>query len=71
MKLTEKQEKIISVTAQLTLKTQEYASLCKKLEIVKQNNVDNDDPILIPLKDMFLKNSQEIAQLKEQLKQLK
>ena len=65
------QTKLIGLTMELDLKTREYAMLCDKLEDVKKKNIDPNDERLNWLKDMFLKNYNEISAITNQLKQLK
>lgn len=65
------QNKLIGLTMELDLKTREYRMLCDKLEEVKKKNINPNDERLNWLKDLFLKNYNEISTITSQLKQLK
>ena len=68
--MTLEQTKLVGLTMQLELKTKEYHMLCDEFEIIKKQITDPNDERLIPLRDRFLKNQQEIIEIKEQLKKL-
>lgn len=55
---------------QLELKTKEYKMLCDKLEKLKEQGIDLNSKDLIELRRDFIKNNQEIENIKNQLKEL-
>lgn len=65
------QTKLVGLTMELDLKTREYKKLCNKLEKLKENNIDVNNPILIDLKAMFQRNHEEIVEINRQIKKLK
>lgn len=65
------QTKLIGLTMDLNLKAIEFNKLCDVLEKAKQNNIDPNDEKLIFLKEMFLRNYNEIVELNEQIDKLK
>lgn len=71
MKMNEEQTKLVGLTMELELKTREYHMLCDELDVFKKQGIDPNDEKLIPLRDKFLKNNQEIVEIIEQLKKLK
>ena len=70
MKLSLEQTKFVGLTMKLDLKAQEYKMLCKELEKLKKENIDNNDERLKDLFVQFQKNYDEIVDIKEQLKEL-
>lgn len=70
MKMTLKQTKLVGLTMQLELKTKEYKMLCDKLEKLKEQGIDLNSKDLIELRRDFIKNNQEIENIKNQLKEL-
>lgn len=70
MKMTLNQTKLVELTMQLELKTKEYKILCDKLEKLKEQGIDPNSKDLIELRRDFIKNNQEIADIKNQLKEL-
>lgn len=65
------QTKLVGLTMELDLKTREYKMLCEKLEIIKQREIDENDPRLLEVKEMFQKNHDEIVKINRQIKELK
>lgn len=65
------QTKLIGLTMELELKTIEYKKLCKKLETLKQRDVETSDEELKKLQYLFEKNHSEIVNINRQLKELK
>lgn len=65
------QTKLIGLTMELDLKTREYRMLCDKLEKIKEKNIDPNDEKLNWLKDLFIKNYNEITTITSQLRKLK
>lgn len=70
MKLSASQTKLVGLTMELDLKTKEYKMLCEKLEKLKENKIDENDTILIQLKEEFLQNYEEIVNINKQMKEL-
>lgn len=64
------QTKLVGLTMELDLKTREYKMLCEKLEIIKQRKIDENDPRLLEVKEMFQKNHDEIVKINRQIKEL-
>lgn len=56
---------------ELELKAREYENLCKKLENMKQNIINENDEKLLVIKEEFKRNYEEIIKINKQLKQLK
>ncbi len=71
MKMNIKQTKLIGLTMELELKAIEYKKLCKKLEKLKENNINVNSPMLVELKESFQKNHDEIVEINRQIKELK
>ncbi len=71
MRINLNQTKLIGLTMELDLKAREYKKLCKKLEKLKENNIDDNSSELLELKNLFQTNHDEIVELKKQLKNLK
>ena len=65
------QTKLVGLTMELDLKTREYKLLCEKLEQVKKKNIDPNDERLLWLKELFIINHEEIAEINKKLEQLK
>ena len=70
MKLTNEQNEVLILTAELDLKAKEYKMLCDRFEDVK-NNGNLDKKELLNLKNQFFKNQEEIKEINEKLKNLK
>lgn len=70
MKLSASQTKLVGLTMELDLKTKEYKMLCEKLAKLKENKIDENDTILIQLKEEFLQNYEEIVNINKQMKEL-
>jgi len=64
------QTKLVGLTMELDLKTQEYKKLCAELEELKQSGIEPNDPRLLPLLQAFQTNNQEIIAIKKQLQEL-
>lgn len=64
------QTKLVGLTMELDLKTREYKMLCEKLEIIKQRKIDENDPRLLEVKEMFQKNHDEIVKINREIKEL-
>ena len=71
MNLTLNQTKLVGITMKLDLKAREYKELCKKLDDLKAQNIDENSEKLVELRDEFLKNHDEIVRLNKQLIELK
>lgn len=71
MRINLNQTKLIGLTMELDLKAREYKKLCKKIEKLKENNIDDNSSELLDLKNLFQTNHDEIVELKKQLKNLK
>ena len=71
MMMTLSQTKLVGLTMELDLKVREYNMLCKDLEIVKTKKIDPNDVTLLPLKDNFQKNHDEIVDINRQIRELK
>lgn len=69
--MTLSQTKLVGLTMELDLKVREYNMLCKDLEIVKMKKIDPNDVTLLPLKDKFQKNHDEIVDINRQISELK
>ena len=65
------QTKLVGLTMELDLKTREYKLLCEKLEQVKKKKIDPNDERLLWLKELFIINHEEIAEINKKLEQLK
>ncbi|MEG1009345.1 MAG: hypothetical protein RSF67_06005 [Clostridia bacterium] len=63
MNMNLNQTKIVGLTMELELKTKIYAKLCDKLE--------ENDPKLLKLKEMFKVNNKQIVEINRQLKEIK
>lgn len=59
------------LTAMLTEKEKEYNLLCKKFELLKQQNLDPNATAFKLLRDAFIKNQNEIILIKQKLSKLK
>ena len=70
MILTKSQTKFIKLTRALEIKTKQYKSLCDELEVLRQNHIDPNSPILLELKGKFVKNLDEIKTINNELKKL-
>lgn len=70
MRMTLEQTKLVGLTMRLELKTLEYKKLCKKLEDLKQQGIDSNAKELVALREEFLQNNKEIAEINRQLKEL-
>lgn len=71
MNLTLTQTKLVGLTMKLDLKAQEYKKLCKKLDELKAQNIDENAPELLELRDKFQANHDEIVEINKQLEALK
>ena len=71
MKMDLKQTRLVGLTMELDLKTQEYKKLCNALEDLKQSGIEPNDPRLLPLLEAFHINNKEIIAIKKQLEGLK
>ena len=65
------QTKLIGLTMKLNLKAREYKKLCDVLEKVKKDNINPNDEKLLYLKEMFLKNYNEIVEINAKIANLK
>lgn len=65
------QTKLIGLTMKLNLKAREYKKLCDVLEKVKKDNINPNDEKLLFLKEMFLKNYNEIVEINAKIANLK
>lgn len=64
------QTKIIGLTMELNLKVKEYKMLCKKIYLLKRKNINPNDERLVWVKDMLLKNYNEISEINKKLTKL-
>lgn len=65
-----RQTKLIGLTMELDLKAREYNKLCSNLDKLKENNIDPNDERLLKVKDLFLKNHDDIVKINNQIKEL-
>ena len=65
------QTKLIGLTMELELKTKEYQMLCDRFNKLKDKNIDPNDERLLPIKDLFQRNHDEIAEITNNIKELK
>ena len=70
MRMNLKQTKLIGLTMELELKTRDYKMLCEKLEKLKKDNIDANDPKLLSIRDEFIKNYNEIVEIDRQIKEI-
>lgn len=70
MKMNLEQTKLVGLTMELELKTKEYKKLCKKLEDLKEKNINPNEKELLLLKKQFQKNHVEIKQIKKELESI-
>lgn len=70
MKMTLEQTQIVGLTMQLDLKAREYEKLCKKIDKLKEKNIDPNDPQYEELLNDLIKNNQEIREITNKLKEL-
>lgn len=71
MNLTLEQTKLLGLTMELDVKALEYKKLCDELDNLKLNGVDENDEILLELKDKFKENHEAIVNLNRELSELK
>lgn len=65
------QTKLVGLTMELDLKTREFNMLCDKLEKIKKSNIDPNDEKLLWLKELFIKNYNEIVEINKELTKIK
>ena len=65
------QTKLVGLTMELDLKTREFNMLCDKLEKIKKSNIDPNDKKLLWLKELFIKNYNEIVEINKELTKIK
>lgn len=65
------QTKLVGLTMKLDLKAKEFNMLCEKLEDAKKRITDPNDERLLWLKDLFIKNQNEIVEINRQIEELK
>ena len=68
IKLTKEQARLLELTKLLEQKAKEYKELCKKLDKLKEANIDPNSPKLIVLRDQFKANLDEIQKINQELK---
>lgn len=65
------QTKLVGLTMELDLKTREFNMFCDKLEKIKKSNIDPNDKKLLWLKELFIKNYNEIVEINKELTKIK
>lgn len=70
MRMNMKQTKLVGLTMELELKTKIYRKLCEKLEEYKKSKIDENDPKLLELKEMFEVNNKQITEINRKIKDL-
>lgn len=71
MKMDLNQSRMIGLTMELDLKAREYGELCKKLNKLKEIDINPNDERLNALKDLFELNNRQIVEINRQLEDLK
>lgn len=71
MKMNLSQTKLVGLTMELDLKAREYKKLCKQLDKLEKESIEENDERLIKLKKDFEENEKEISNITKQLKTLK
>ena len=64
------QTKTVGLTMKLNLKAKEFNILCNKLDELKQKNIDPNNERLLEIKELFVKNNEDISDIVNQLKEL-
>lgn len=64
------QTKTVGLTMKLNLKAKEFSILCKKLDELKKKNINPNDERLLEIKDLFVRNNEEISEIIEQINKL-
>ena len=62
------QTKLIGLTMELDLKAREYKILCDELDKLKEKNINPNDERLFVVKELFLQNYNDIAEINRQIK---
>ncbi len=61
------QDEIKKLEKELKFKEKEYKLLCAKFDELKAKNIDPNDPLLLKLKEAFVKNNQDIDKILKKL----
>ena len=64
------QTKLIGLTMELELKTREFKMIYDRFNKIKAKNIDPNDKRLLPIKELFQKNYDEIAEITNKMKEL-
>ena len=64
------QTKLIGLTMELELKTREFQMIYDRFNKIKAKNIDPNDERLLPIKELFQKNHDEITEITSRLKEL-
>lgn len=63
-------KEIKKLTKELAMQVEEFKRLSARLEEYKASNIDPNDPVLLDLKEKFIKNNEAIKEIETKLQEM-